>query len=98
MSRQPISKTAFLGFLFCPKSLWLKLHKPELLDKFVLSDYEQHLAEEGNEVEAHARNLFCGGVEVKAYGAPACRETAKLAQIEGLAAQQPVLIVWEDVH
>ena len=58
MSQPPISKTAFLDFLFCPKNLWLKLHKPELLDKFVLSDYEQHLAEEGNEVEAHARNLF----------------------------------------
>jgi hypothetical protein len=78
MSRQPISKTAFLDFLFCPKNLWLKLHKPELLDKFVLSDYEQHLADEGNEVEAHARNLFPGGVEVKAYGDVACRETMKL--------------------
>jgi hypothetical protein len=86
MSQELISKAAFLDFLFRPKNLWLKLHKPELLDKFVLSDYEQHLADEGNEVEAHARHLFAGGVEVKAYGDPACRETTKL-----IAAKAPVI-------
>jgi hypothetical protein len=49
---QPISETAFLDFLFCPKNLRLKLHKPRSSIKFVLSDYEQHLADEGNEVES----------------------------------------------
>ena len=33
-----IFKTAFLAFLLCSRNLWLKLNKPELLDKFVLSD------------------------------------------------------------
>ena len=26
-----ISKTTFLEFLMCPKNIWLKLHRPELL-------------------------------------------------------------------
>jgi hypothetical protein len=90
---QPISKTAFLDFLFCPKNLWFKLHKPELLDKFVLSDYEQHLADEGNEVEAYARNLFPSGVEVKAYGDVACRETAKLMAAKAPAIFQATFII-----
>ncbi len=75
---RPISKTNFLDFLFCSKNLWLKLNKPELLELFTLSDYEQHLADEGNEVESYARNLFQGGIEVRSYGDDACRETTKL--------------------
>ena len=58
--------------------MWLKLHKPELLEQFALSEYEQRLAEEGNEVEACARTLFPGGVEVTSFGEKACEETAKL--------------------
>jgi hypothetical protein len=73
-----LSKTNFLDFLFCSKNLWLKLHKPDLLSKFALSDYEQHLADEGNEVEAVARALFPGGIEVRQYGQEACNETTKL--------------------
>ncbi len=73
-----ISKTNFLDFLFCSKNLWLKLNKPELLEQFTLSDYEQHLVEEGNEVESFARNLFPGGIEVKSYGDEACQETTRL--------------------
>jgi hypothetical protein len=72
-----ISKTNFLDFQFCAKNLWLKLNKPELLEKFVLSDYEQHLADEGNEVEAIARNLFPGGIEIEQHGEAACLETTK---------------------
>jgi hypothetical protein len=90
---QPNLKTAFLDFLFCPKNLWLKLNKPELLDKFVLSDYEQHLADEGNEVEAYARNLFSGGVEVKAYGDASCRETTKLMAGKVAAIFQATFII-----
>jgi hypothetical protein len=58
-----IFKTAFLAFLLCSRNLWLKLNKPELLDKFVLSDYEQHLADEGNEVESRARPALRGLVD-----------------------------------
>ncbi len=73
-----ISKTNFLDYLFCAKNLWLKLHKPELLEQFTLSDYEQRLADEGNEVEAYAHGLFPGGVEVTQFGEAGSAETAKL--------------------
>ena len=53
-----ISKTTFLEFQMCPKNTWLKLHRPELLHQFSLSEFELHLVEQGNEVEAFARNLW----------------------------------------
>lgn len=72
-----ISKTLYLEFLHCPKNIWFKLHKPELLDKFELSEFEKHIIEQGNEVESCARNLFKGGIEVVSRGEDACRETVK---------------------
>ena len=81
-----ISKTHFLEYLHCPKNIWLKLHRPELLEKFVISDFERHLAEQGYEVESCARNLFKGGIEVSMTGEEACRETVRL-----MAAQTPTL-------
>ena len=64
-----ISKTIFLDYVFCPKNTWLKLHKPELLEKFELSAFEQNLMEQGNEVEAEAHKLsiFADGVEVDEF-------------------------------
>ena len=56
-----ISKTTFLQFQMCPKDTWLKLHKPELLDLFKPTQFELHLMEQGNEVEAWARKLFPDG-------------------------------------
>ena len=81
-----ISKTNFLEYLHCPKNIWLKLHKPELLEKFTLSDFERHLAEQGYEVESCTRNLFPGGIEVKMTGEEACRETTRL-----MAAKTPTI-------
>jgi CRISPR/Cas system-associated exonuclease Cas4 (RecB family) len=77
-----ISKTTFLEFLYCPKNIWLKLHKPELLEKFELSDFEKHLMEQGNVVESYARKLFLGGVEVTSTGEEACKETEKLIALK----------------
>ncbi len=73
-----ISKTQFLEFLFCPKNLWLKIHRPELTCKFELSEFEKHIIEQGNEVESCARNLFTNGVEIKSTGEDACRDTERL--------------------
>jgi len=53
-----ISKTTFPEFQMCPKNAWLKLHKPELLEQFKLSDLELHLVEQGSEVELAARALW----------------------------------------
>lgn len=74
----PISKTTFLQFQMCPKDTWLLLHKPELVEKFVLTDFEKHLLEQGNEVEECARQLFPDGVLVTATGDEACEETRRL--------------------
>ena len=59
-----ISKTTFLEFLYCPKNIWLKFNRPDLLENFEPSDFEKHLMEQGNVVEATARELFRGGIEV----------------------------------
>ncbi len=72
-----VSKTTFLEFLMCPKNIWFKLHKPELLEMFELSPFELQLVEQGNEVEAYARNLFPGGVQVTATEDEAVRETER---------------------
>jgi hypothetical protein len=88
----PISKTTFLDFLFCPKNLWLKMHKPELLEKFTMSEYEQHLLEEGNEVERYARKLFASGIEVQAYGALGVIQTEELLKQKGVIFQATFII------
>lgn len=73
-----ISKTTFQEYLFCPKNIWLKLHRPELLDKYKLSEYELHLVEQGNEVESVARGRFPGGVLVSESGERAVADTVRL--------------------
>jgi hypothetical protein len=73
-----ISKTTFQYFLCCPKNTWLKLHKPELADRFVISEFDKHIMEQGNEVESCARNLFPNGIEVVSTGEDACSDTVRL--------------------
>src|SRR5471030_3062586 len=74
----PISKSTFLQFQICPKDTWLRLHKPELVETFTLTEFEKHLFEQGNEVEAYARNLFLDAVLVSATGDDAVDETCRL--------------------
>ena len=81
-----ISKTTFLDFQNCPKNTWLKLHKPKLLEKYQLSEFEKHIIEQGNEVESYARNLFPGGIEIVSTGEEACQETTR-----HMASKVPVL-------
>ncbi|MCK9344768.1 MAG: DUF2779 domain-containing protein [Candidatus Pacebacteria bacterium] len=88
-----ISKTIFLDYLFCPKNTWLKLNKPELLDQFEISAFEQNLMEQGNEVEAYARNLFPGGVEVVETGERAVEATTRFMTAKAPAIFQATFIV-----
>jgi hypothetical protein len=74
----PISKTTFLQFQICPKDTWLRLHKPELVETFKLTEFEKHLLEQGNEVEVYARQLFPGAIRVTATGDEALEETRRL--------------------
>ncbi len=91
---QLISKTIFQEFLYCPKNIWLKLHKPELLDKFTLSEFELHLMEQGNEVESLAHNLqlFKGGIEVESKGEERVQETQRFMTEKALVIFQATFI------
>ena len=93
MTSYIISKTTFLEYLYCSKNIWLKMHRPELLQKFRLSDFERHLVEQGNEVESCARNLFPGGIEVVSWGEDACTETVRLMTAKVPAIFQATFIV-----
>lgn len=90
---QIITKTIFIDFRNCPKNVWLKLHKPELLEKFELSDFEKQLIEQGNEVENHARKLFPNGLEVLSRGEEAGKETEKHMKLKTSAIFQATFIV-----
>ena len=46
-----LSKTNFLQYLNCAKSLWLLKHKPRLYPQQTVSNYEEKLAQEGYEVQ-----------------------------------------------
>lgn len=74
----PISKSTFLQFQICPKDTWLRLHKPELVESFTLTEFDKHLLEQGNEVEQYARKLFPDAVLVSATGDEAVEETRRL--------------------
>lgn len=87
-----VSKTLFQEFLFCPKNIWLKLHKPELLEKFKLSDFELNLVEQGNEVESVARGRFPGGVLVGESGENGVTETIRLMAEKNPAVFQSTFI------
>jgi hypothetical protein len=76
-----ISKSTFLQFQMCPKDTWLKLHKPELVAQFEPTEFELHLMEQGNEVEAVARQLWPNAVLVTATGETAVRETERLMAV-----------------
>ena len=51
----PLTKTDFLQFLSCPKSLWLLKHDPGNYPHGEFSAFHQKLAREGQEVERYAR-------------------------------------------
>lgn len=77
---QPISKSTFLQYQICPKDTWLRLHRPELVDSFIMTDFELHLLEQGNEVEECARSLFPGASLISSAGDEAIADTKKLME------------------
>lgn len=74
----PISKTTFLSFLECPRDVWLRIHRPDQVGKCELSDFELHILEQGNEVEAEARKLFPKAVQITSTEDDAVEDTKKL--------------------
>lgn len=74
----PISKTTFLQFQVCNKDTWFRLHRPDLVEKFAPTEFEKHLLEQGNEVEAYARRLFPEGALVTETDDQALAQTQAL--------------------
>lgn len=62
-----ISKTDFIQYLHCPKSLWLLKHKPDEYPHGEFSDYAKKLAAEGYEVEAYVRQLIEAGEDAARF-------------------------------
>jgi hypothetical protein len=69
-----LSKTDFLTCLDCAKNAWLKIHKPEIFQRYPLSSFEMNIIDTGNQIDKLARNLFPGGITVES------RDDAQLTQ------------------
>jgi hypothetical protein len=88
----PISKTTFLQFQVCNKDTWFRLHRPDLVEKFAPTEFEKHLLEQGNEVEAFARRLFPEGVLVTETGDQALAQTQALMESGATAVFQATFL------
>ena len=62
-----ISKTDFIHYLNCPKSLWLLKQKPDKYPHGEFSDYMKKLTSEGYEVEAFAQKLIKNQPDAASY-------------------------------
>lgn len=63
-----LTKTDFIQYLSCPKSLWVLKHDPKHYPKGEFSTFQQKLVREGGEVEQYVKQLFeigDGGREVE---------------------------------
>jgi len=73
-----ISKSDYILWRECPNNVWIKKHLPQEYAKFEVSEFEQSLAEMGNEVEKLARGMFPAGYLVEKRSAGAQELTKKL--------------------
>lgn len=62
-----LSKSDYLRYRICPSYLWLWKHQPELVPPETVEEVLQNKFEQGNQVEAIARNLFPDGVLVEGF-------------------------------
>ena len=62
-----ISKTDFIHYLNCPKSLWLLKHKPDQYPHGEFSDYMKKLTAEGYEVEDYVQKLIKNQPDAASY-------------------------------
>ncbi|MES0881809.1 DUF2779 domain-containing protein [Roseibium sp. SCP14] len=86
-----LTKTDFIQYLSCPKSLWLKQRKPEVYPEGEFSEYAKKLAAEGYLVENYVRQLVQGWPDAEACSFQDVFETG-----EGLHARADMLRANED--
>ena len=63
-----LTKTDFIQYLNCPKSLWLLKNKPEDFPKGEFSLFLEKLIKEGYEVEEYAQKLFPSAIKLPDFG------------------------------
>ncbi|MDB5225154.1 MAG: hypothetical protein JWL87_106 [Candidatus Adlerbacteria bacterium] len=81
-----LSKTEYIMFRECPNNTWVRRQRPDIHSQYEISEFEQALAQMGNEVEELARGMFPGGYLIEQRHAGAQELTQKL-----VAEQTPVL-------
>ena len=84
-----LTKTDFTQFYECPVGLWLERYKPEAVPQS--EDLEERF-EDGNEIDAFARRLFPGGVEVQGFGEEGWAGTQKQIKAGEKILFQPTVI------
>ena len=70
-----LTKTDFVHYLQCPRSLWLLKHKPEVYPYREFSDFLKKITQEGYEVEQYAQMLFPDGISLPPIGAVSVTKT-----------------------
>ena len=87
-----LTKTDFVHYLQCPRSLWLLKYKPEVYPYKEFSDFLKKIAREGYEIEAYAQQMFPGGVSLPSVGEVSLTKTKEaFAQGEKVLFQATVL-------
>jgi hypothetical protein len=82
-----LTKTNFIQFLNCPKSLWLLKNKPEEYPDGEFSLFLEKLIKDGYEVEDYAMKLFSDGIDLGERST--VEETKKALEGEGSVFFQP---------
>lgn len=78
MPKNRLTKTDFIEYLDCDKSLWLKKNKREAYPDEPISLYEKRIQEDGYKVEELTEKLFKNGIQVPSRNAiEATKETLK---------------------
>lgn len=78
MNKLPLSKSDFLKYRACPSYFWLWKYKPELIPDESSEEVRDNKFEQGNQVEAIARQLFPSGVLVDGYNVTAKANTERI--------------------
>ena len=103
-----LTKTDFIQYLNCPKSLWLLKHKPDVYQQYEsgFSSFLKKLIREGYEVERYVKELFpqaknIGTVDTKEIKKILSQETGMFLQTvfqtdSGVFARVDVLEIHED--
>jgi CRISPR/Cas system-associated exonuclease Cas4 (RecB family) len=71
-----LTKTDFIQYINCPKSLWLLKNKPEDYKKGEMSLFLEKLIAEGYEVEEQAQKLFPKAITLPDFGDPSITKQA----------------------